>query len=83
MAKESQEEMDAFIESQIKVAVDTYEERKVADTPIWVIERLLPMKEFGKLPIKVQFLLLTQLEKIDKYTFQIDLIREHLDRTPL
>ena len=82
MAKESQE-MDAFHENMMKVAVATYEERKVADTPIWVIERLLPMKEFGKLPIKVQFLLLTQLEKIDKYTFQIDLIREHLDRTPL
>ena len=67
----------------MKEAIVTYEERKVANAPIWVIERMLPMEEFGKLPIKVQCLLLIQSEKIDKFNEQIDEIREHLDNAPL
>jgi hypothetical protein len=79
---EDNELIDTF-ENIIKATMVGYEERKIANTPIWVIEHMMPMEEFRKLPIKVQYLLITQSSEIDALHEQIDGIREHLDRTPL
>ena len=76
-------EMDAFIENMMKVAVVTYEERKVLNAPIWVIESMMPVEEFNQLPMKVKYLLICQTEELNAFHAQIDKIREHLDRTPL
>jgi len=72
-----------IFDNMIKATMVSYEERKIANTPIWVIEQMLPMEEFSKLPIKVQYLLITQTDEIDTLHEQIDQIREHLDCTPI
>ena len=55
------------------------------NTPIFEIEQEIgiPMPEFGKLPISVQYILIRQNRQIADYYAQIEDIREHLDRTPI
>jgi uncharacterized cysteine cluster protein YcgN (CxxCxxCC family) len=74
-------EVDEFIENMMKMV--TYEERKVLNAPIWVIESMMPVEEFNQLPMKVKYLLICQTEELNAFHAQIDKIREHLDRTPL
>ena len=73
--------MDEFIENMMKMV--TYEERKVLNAHIWVIESMMPVEEFNQLPMKVKYLLICQTEELNAFYAQIDKIREHLDRTPL
>jgi len=72
-----------IFDNMIKATMVSYEERKIANTPIWVIEQMLPMEEFSKLPIKVQYLLIIQTDEIDTLHEQINQIREHLGKTPI
>ena len=84
----SEEEMNGLptqIKEMIESTMVSYEERVIANTPIFEIEQEIgiPMPEFGKLPISVQYTLIRQNRQIADYYAQIEDIREHLDRTPI
>lgn len=84
----SEDEMNGLptqIQEMIQSTMVSYEERVIANTPIWVIEKEIGilMPEFGKLPISVQYILIRQNREISEFHEQMDNIREHLDRTPI
>lgn len=77
--------MDEIFENIIKATMVSYEERVIANTPIWVIEKEIGilMDDFKVLPIDVQYILIHQNNQIGEFHSQLDEIREHLDRTPI
>ncbi len=84
----SEEEMNGLptqIKAMIESTMVSYEERVIANTSIFEIEQGIgiPMPEFGKLPITVQYILIRQSRQISDYYAQIEDIREHLDSTPI
>ena len=79
----SNKETHGPFKEMIEATMVSHEERTVANTHVWVIEQMLPMEVFSKLPIKVQYLLITQNNEIEAFHEQMDNIREHLDRTPI
>lgn len=81
----SEEYAGGTMKEMIEATMVSYEERKVANTPIWVIENEIGilMPEFRKLPVNVQYILIRQNDEIAEFHGQLDEIREHLDRTPI
>lgn len=84
----SEDEMNGLptqIQEMIQSTMVSYEEGIIANTSIFEIENEIgiPMPEFGKLPISVQYILIRQSRQIADYYAQIEDIREHLDRTPI
>ena len=84
----SEDEMNGLpttVKEMIQSTMVSYEERIIANTPIFEIEQEIgiPMPEFGKLPISVQYILIRQNRDISAFHEQMDDIREHLDRTPI